>query len=130
MADTSASDAPSRRELIAVVDDDASVRNAIHGMLLSVGLQARTFASAEEFLGSGQQGQTACVITDIHMPGMSGLELVATLATEEPRIPVIFITAYGTPRLREQARRAGAILFLDKPFDDDLLLESVREVTA
>ena len=124
----SASAGPGSRELIAVVDDDESVRNAVHGVLRSVGLQARTFASAEDFLRSGHQARTTCLITDLQMPGMSGLELQATLASEAPRIPVIFISAYGNSRLREQAQRAGAVQFLDKPFDDEMLLECVHEV--
>ncbi len=80
------------RDLIAVVDDDEPVRTAVHGLLRSAGLKARTFASAKEFLRSGQQGQTACLITDIQMPGMTGIELQAKLVTEGHRIPVIFIT--------------------------------------
>ncbi|MDB5043454.1 MAG: response regulator receiver protein [Candidatus Eremiobacteraeota bacterium] len=112
--------------LVAVVDDDESVRSAVHGVLKSVGLKTRAFASAEEFLGSGHQSETACLITDIQMPGMSGLELQATLAEEERRIPIIFITAYGDAKTRTQAMRGGAIEFLVKPFDDDVLLESVR----
>jgi FixJ family two-component response regulator len=123
-------DAQPTRELIAVVDDDESVRNAIHGVLRSVGLNARTFASAEEFLRSGQHEHTACLITDVQMPGMNGLELLAKLASEDSRVPVIFITAYGNSRLRDHAQRAGAVHFLDKPFDDDVLLETVRGVVA
>ena len=115
-----------KTQLIAIVDDDESARSAIHGVLKSVGLNTRSFASAEEFLESGQQSETACLITDIRMPGMSGLELQARLAEENFRIPVIFITAYGDTRMRTQAMRAGAIMFLGKPFDDEVLLESVR----
>jgi FixJ family two-component response regulator len=126
----SASAARSDGDLIAVVDDDESVRNAVHGVLRSAGLKARTFASAEEFLGSDHRGQTVCLITDMQMPGMSGLELLAQLAAAEQRIPVIFITAFGNPRLRDQARRAGAVQFLDKPFDDEVLLEIVRGETV
>ncbi|MDB5095540.1 MAG: response regulator receiver protein [Candidatus Eremiobacteraeota bacterium] len=118
----------SKSELIAVVDDDESVRSAVHGVLKSVGLKTRAFASAEEFLRSGHRSETACLITDIQMPGMSGLELQATLAEEEPRIPIIFITAYGDVKTRTQAMRGGAVEFLVKPFDDDVLLESVRAV--
>jgi two-component system, LuxR family, response regulator FixJ len=117
-------------QLIAIVDDDESVRTAVHGVLKSVGLKTRAFASAEEFLGSGHQGETACLITDIQMPGMSGLELQAALAEEDRRIPVIFITAYGDAKTRRQAMRAGAVEFLGKPFDDDVLLESVRTALA
>jgi len=115
-----------KTQLIAIVDDDESARSAIHGVLKSVGLNTRSFASAEEFLESGQQSETACLITDIRMPGMSGLELQARLAEENFRIPVIFITAYGDTRMRTQAMKAGAMMFLGKPFDDEVLLESVR----
>ena len=128
--DTSANTARRSAGLIAVVDDDESVRKAVDGMLRSVGLTARTFASAEEFLRSGQQSQTACLITDVQMPGMGGLELLRQLSGDECRIPVIFISAFGTARIREQARRAGAVLFLDKPFDDEFLLETVRGLVA
>jgi FixJ family two-component response regulator len=111
---------------IAVVDDDESVRNAVHGILKSVGLQARSFSSAEEFLLSGQHWETACLITDIRMPGMSGLDLQAKLEEEACRIPIIFITAYGDAKLRTQAMKGGAIGYLKKPFDDEVLIESVR----
>ena len=114
------------RELVAIVDDDESVRNAVHGVLRSVGLKTRTFSSAEEFLESEEQSQTGCVITDVQMPGMTGLELQARLAAAERRIPIIFITAYGNPRMRAQALKAGAVDFLGKPFNDEVLLKSVR----
>ena len=130
VVDTSASETLNRRDLIAVVDDDESVRNAVGGVLRSVGLKPQTFASAEEFLRSDQRGQTACLITDIQMPGMSGLELQTKLATEGHRLPVIFISAYGSARLRDQAWRLGAVQFLDKPFDDEVLLDTVRGVVA
>jgi FixJ family two-component response regulator len=122
----SVSDEQRKTQLIAVVDDDESVRNAVHGVLKSVGLKTRSFSSAEEFLVSGQQRETACLITDIRMPGMSGLDLQAKLAEEDCRIPIIFITSYGDTRMRMQALKAGAIGFLRKPFDDDVLIESVR----
>jgi FixJ family two-component response regulator len=112
--------------LIAIVDDDDLVRNAVQGLLKSVGLPARAFASAEEFLQSGQQRQTACLIADIRMPGISGLELQAKLNAERCRIPTIFITAHGDVKMRMQALRAGAVEFLAKPFDDEVLLENVR----
>ena len=112
--------------LIAIVDDDDLVRNAVQGLLKSVGLPARAFASAEEFLLSGQQRQTACLIADIRMPGMSGLELQAKLNAERCRIATIFITAHGDVKMRMQALRAGAVEFLAKPFDDEVLLENVR----
>jgi FixJ family two-component response regulator len=112
--------------LVAIVDDDDLMRSALQGMLKSVGLSSQTFASAEEFLNSGQQHQTACLIADIRMPGMSGLELQAKLNAEHCRIPTIFITAHGDTRMRMQALRAGAVEFLAKPFDDEALLGSVR----
>ncbi len=112
--------------LIAIVDDDESMRSALQGLLKAVGLPAQAFASGEEFLKSGQQRQTACLIADIRMPGMTGLELQAKLNAEHCRIPTIFITAHGDANLRMQALRAGAVEFLAKPFDDEALLESVR----
>jgi FixJ family two-component response regulator len=94
--------------------------------LKSVGLPSQAFVSAEEFLKSGQQHQAACLIADIRMPGMSGLELQAKLNAEHCRIPTIFITAHGDTKMRMQALRAGAVEFLAKPFDDEALLGSVR----
>ncbi|HXB23079.1 MAG TPA: response regulator [Candidatus Solibacter sp.] len=116
----------SKRKLVAIVDDDDSIRSALQGLLKVVGLPARAFASAEEFLQSGQQNLTACLIADIRMPGMSGLELQARLNAEQCKIPTIFITAHGDAKMRMQALRAGAVEFLAKPFDDEALLESVR----
>ncbi len=112
--------------LVAIVDDDDLVRSALQGLLKSVGLPAQTFASSEEFLKSGQQHQAGCLIADIRMPGISGLELQAKLNAEHCRIPTIFITAHGDEKMRMQALRAGAVEFLAKPFDDEALLESVR----
>jgi FixJ family two-component response regulator len=112
--------------LVAIVDDDDLMRSALQGMLKSVGLPSRAFASAEEFLTSGQQHETGCLIADIRMPGMSGLELQARLNAECCRIPTIFITAHGDAKMRMQALRAGAMEFLGKPFDDEALLGSVR----
>jgi FixJ family two-component response regulator len=119
-------DIVAKTKLVAIVDDDDSMRDALQGLLKSVGLPAQAFASAEEFLKSGQHRQTACLITDIRMPGMSGLELQAQLNAEHCRIPTIFITAHGDAKLRMQALRAGAVEFLAKPFDDEALLDSVR----
>jgi FixJ family two-component response regulator len=115
-----------KSKLIAIVDDDDSMRGALHGLLRAVGLPAIAFASAEEFLNSGQQHQTACLIADIRMPGMSGLDLQARLNSERCRIPTIFITAHGDAKMRLQALREGAVEFLSKPFDDEALIESVR----
>ena len=102
------------------------MRSALQGLLKAVGLQAQAFASAEAFLESGQQHDVACLIADIRMSGMSGLELQAKLNGERIRIPTIFITAHGDERMRMQALRAGAVEFLAKPFDNTALLDSVR----
>jgi FixJ family two-component response regulator len=112
--------------IIAIVDDDESVRFALEGMMKSVGLPAQAFASAEDFLNSGLLQQTACLIADIRMPGMSGLELQKKLNAEHCRIPTIFITAHGDAKMRLQALRSGAVEFLAKPFDDEVLLENIR----
>src|SRR5580693_6872069 len=115
-----------KTKMVAIVDDDDLMRGALQGLLKAVGVPARAFASAEEFLNSGQQRETACLIADIRMPGMSGLELQAKLNAEHCRIPTIFITAHGDEEMRLQAMRAGAVEFLPKPFDDEVLVESVR----
>jgi FixJ family two-component response regulator len=115
-----------KTKLVAIVDDDDLMRSALQGMLKSAGLPSQAFASAEEFLKSGEQDQTECLIADIRMPGMSGLELQAKLNAEQCRIPTIFITAHGDTKMRMQALRAGAVEFLAKPFDDESLLSSVR----
>ena len=115
-----------KAKMVAIVDDDDLMRTALQGLLKSAGLLAQSFASAEEFLRSGHQRDTACLITDIRMPGMSGLELQAHLNADHCRIPTIFITAHGDAKMRMQAMRAGAAEFLAKPFDDEALLESVR----
>jgi FixJ family two-component response regulator len=119
-------DTQRKTELVTIVDDDHSMRDALQGLLKAVGLPSLAFASAEEFLKSGQQHWTACLITDIRMPGISGLELQARLNTEHCKIPTIFITAHGDARMRMRALRAGAVEFLAKPFDDEVLLETVR----
>ncbi len=113
-------------KIVAIVDDDDAVRIALEGLLKSAGLAARTFESAETFIESGQRSQVACLIADIRMPGMSGLELQAKLNSEQCRIPIIFITAHGDAQMRMQALRAGAVEFLSKPFNDEALLETVR----
>jgi FixJ family two-component response regulator len=115
-----------KSELVAILDDDDSMRSALQGLLEADGLSAQAFASSEEFLNSGQQHRIACLIADIRMPGMSGLELQARLNAERCRIPIIFITAHGDEKMRMQALRAGAVEFLAKPFEDEALLASVR----
>jgi FixJ family two-component response regulator len=113
-------------KLVAIVDDDDSVRGTLQELLRSAGFPSRAFDSAEAFLGSGHQHETACLITDIRMPGMSGLQLQARLNAERCRIPTIFITAHGDEEMRFQALREGAVEFLQKPFDDEILIDSIR----
>jgi FixJ family two-component response regulator len=117
---------PQESRFVAIVDDDELMRGALQGVLKEAGLPARAFASGEEFLTSGAQHLSSCLIADIRMPGMSGLELQARLNAEQIRIPIIFMTAHGDERIRTQALRAGAVDFLAKPFDDEVLLRSVR----
>ena len=113
-------------KFIAIVDDDESVQSALQDLMEADGLTAKCFGSAEEFLESGLQRKAACLIVDIRMPGMSGLELQAKLKADRVNIPIIFITAHGDARVRMQAMREGAAEFLVKPFDDQVLLDRVR----
>jgi FixJ family two-component response regulator len=117
---------PQEARFVAIVDDDELMRGALQGVLKEAELPARAFASGEEFLRSGAQHLSSCLITDIRMPGMSGLDLQVRLNAEQIRIPIIVITAHGEERIRMQALRAGAVDFLAKPFDDEVLLRSVR----
>ena len=112
--------------VVAVVEDDESYRLAIQRLLKSAGFSVQTFARAEDFLDSGRQRETGCLIADIRMPGMSGLDLQAKLNEDHCPIPIIFITAHGDEQMRLQAMRGGAVKFLAKPFDSDILLEGVR----
>jgi FixJ family two-component response regulator len=112
--------------LTGIIDDDESICHSLEDLMESAGLEAQCFGSAEEFLESGLHRQAGCLITDILMPQMSGLELQARLKEEECDIPIIFITAHGDPRMRIQAMREGAVEFLAKPFDHKLLLKTVR----
>ena len=115
-----------RSKLIAIVDDDQSVQNTLQDLIESEGLSARCFGSAEKFLESGEQHNAACLIADIRMPGMSGLELQTKLKAERCRIPIIFITAHGDAKMRVQAMCDGAVEFLTKPFDNAVLLQTVQ----
>ena len=115
-----------RSKLVAIVDDDASVLRSLKNLIESAGLDAKCFGSAEEFLESGLSPETGCLITDIRMPRMSGLELQARLKADKCSAPIIFITAHGDARMRVQAMREGAVEFFVKPFDDQLLLNKVR----
>src|SRR5215813_7147143 len=113
-------------KMVAVVDDDESLRTGLQCLMRSAGFRVRSFASAEDFLKSGQQHETGCLVADIRMPGMSGLDLQAKLDADHCPIPTIFISAHGDEKMRLQAMRGGAVKFLAKPFDDAILLETVR----
>jgi FixJ family two-component response regulator len=117
-------DNPSK--LIAIIDDDEAMQDSLRDLMEAAGLVARCFGSAEEFLKSDLRRRAACLIVDIRMPKMSGLELQAKLREEDSNIPIIFITAHGDARMRIQAMRLGAVEFLAKPFDHHLLLKRVR----
>lgn len=112
--------------MVAVVDDEESVRKAVQRLLKAGGLSVTSFASAEDFLQSAQLNTTGCLVADIRMPGMSGLDLLSELNRKHLPIPTIFITAHGDENLRMQAMRAGAVKFLSKPVDGSTLLTSVQ----
>jgi FixJ family two-component response regulator len=113
-------------QIVAVVEDDESCRLALQRLLRAEGFSVQAFASAEEFLSSGYQRETGCLLADIRMPGMSGLELQAKLNADRCPIPIIFVTAHGDEKMRLQAMRGGAVKFLAKPFDAVILVEGVR----
>jgi FixJ family two-component response regulator len=112
----------SREPLIAVIDDDEPFRTALFESLCSLGYRARGFASAEEFFAAGGESSCDCVVTDIHMPGMSGLDLQGLLMARDRRVPVIMITARGEPGLEAKAAASGAVCLLRKPFGADALI--------
>ena len=112
--------------MIAVVDDEELVRTALQRLLKTFGYTSIAFESAEEFLSRGCLPEVRCLIADIRMPGMSGLELQAKLKANRYHIPIIFITAHGDAKMRIQAMRDGAVEFLTKPFDNAVLLETVH----
>lgn len=116
----------SNEPIIAIVDDDASVRAAIRSLLRSVGFRAETFVSAEDLLGSALLGDLACLIVDVRLPGMSGLDLQRRLASVGSESPLVFISAHDDPLDRKQAFDAGAFAFLRKPFAENALIDAVR----
>ena len=112
--------------IVMIVDDDESVRRAARRLIKSFGFAVETFASAEDFLTSGRLPRTACLVLDVHMPGLNGLELQSRLISEGCQIPIVFITAYNDENAREQALRAGAIGYLVKPFEEADLLNGIN----
>ena len=115
-----------RKNLISLVDDDESIRRTTTLLIESFGFHAAAFESAERFLKSEQLHKTSCLVIDVQMPGMNGLQLQSYLAAAGCKIPVIFITAHDNKESRQQAMQAGAVAFLGKPFSDELLLHAIR----
>jgi FixJ family two-component response regulator len=113
--------------LISVVDDDDSVRESLRALLRSVRFGVEVFSSAEEFLHSDRARETDCLILDVRMPGMSGLELQGQLLTRQHAIPIVFITAHGDEGLRWRSLGAGAVDYLVKPFSEEALLHAVEK---
>jgi FixJ family two-component response regulator len=111
--------------LISIVDDDDSLRNSLNNLIRSVGFRAQGFASAEAFLNSSQLHDTACLILDVRMPGMSGLDLQRQMVANNSRIPIVFITSHGDDNARIRALEAGAVAFLYKPFREEALLKAI-----
>ena len=115
--------------MIAIIDDDPFVRQATDDLLRSLGYRTAAFASAEDFLQSSRIQETTCLISDVQMPGLSGVDLQRVLVAQGNRTPMIFITAYFDERIRQNVMEAGAVGYLSKPFDEDsliALLESAR----
>jgi FixJ family two-component response regulator len=114
------------RYLISIVDDDEAFSEAMTSLMKSLGFEVEAFSSAEAFLASPRLGNTSCLIADVHMPGMTGIELQRHLVASGRTIPVILITAYPDDNVRARALAAGVICYLSKTFDDDALLGFVR----
>ncbi len=115
-----------RPALVAIVDDDESVRDAVGSLFRSMGFRTQPFAGGEEFLSASNLREFSCLILDVQMPGMDGLELQLRLAAASHPIPIIFITAFSDESVRARALRGGAVSFLTKPFSEDALLGAVQ----
>ena len=112
--------------IVFVVDDDQAMRNSLKWLIESIGMQVETYASASEFIDSYYPGRAGCLLLDVRMPGMSGLELQAYLSRQEIRIPIVIITGHGDVSMAVRAMKAGAVDFIEKPFNDQALLDSIR----
>jgi FixJ family two-component response regulator len=120
----------SKMPMICIVDDDDLVRDSTESLIQSLGYRTLTFGSAERFLESGCVAETSCLITDIHMPGLNGLDLQSRLLAEGNPTPVIFITAYAEEKFRKRALGAGAVGFLPKPFSESSLLTCIDKALS
>jgi FixJ family two-component response regulator len=125
MATTEATSKPS---LITIVDDDKAVRKSLERLMRAGGFRTEAFVSAEDFVQGGDHDETACLVLDLRLPGMSGLELQRYLVDEHDRVPIVFVSAHDEPEARYQALQAGAVAFLSKPFSDQVLLDAVHLV--
>ena len=117
----------SNTKIVSIVDDDASVRAGMEALVNSIGFSACVFDSAEEFLRSSRIEDTSCLVTDVQMPGMNGLELQSRLVSQGRRIPIIFITAFPQQSGRERALAAGALAYLEKPFAGETMTSWLRK---
>jgi FixJ family two-component response regulator len=113
-------------DLISVIDDDASVRMSTKLLIESFGYRVTAFESAEDFLSFGELNDASCLLVDVHLPGMDGLELQSHLATSGFRVPIIFISAFGEQASRCRAMQTGAVAFVTKPYLDEELLQTIR----
>jgi FixJ family two-component response regulator len=121
---------PESKPIIAIVDDEVSMLRALRRLLRSEGFAAMTYASAEEFLRSGLQQCVGCLVLDVQMPGMTGLDLLAHLAASDMTLPVIIITGLGDEETRLRAEQAGVVAYLRKPFEEKVLLEAIQRALA
>ena len=117
---------PQESVTVYVVDDDESVRRAVQRLLRSAGYQAVTFESAEDFIDSAPGGGEGCLVLDIRLPGMTGLDLQEKLSASGAKYEVIFMTAHDNPQWRQRAKQAGAVAYLRKPFDEQSLLDAIQ----
>lgn len=119
-----------REPTVFVVDDDQAMRNSLKWLIESVGMRVETYGSADDFMRHYYPGRAGCLLLDVRMPGMSGLDLQDHLARESIRIPVIIITGHGDVPMAVRAMKSGAVDFIEKPFNDELLLDSIRNALA
>lgn len=114
--------------MISIVDDDKSGRIALSSLVRSMGYESCLFSCAEDFLASAERNETDCLITDFQMPGMTGLDLQGKLVSDGQNIPIIFITAYPEESVRNRATAAGAVSFLSKPFDGQVIIDCIEQI--
>ena len=118
------------KSTVFVVDDDQAMRNSLKWLIESVGMPVESFASADEFLAAYQLGRSGCLVLDVRMPGMSGLDLQEYLVEHNIQIPVVIITGHGDVPMAVRAMKSGAIDFIEKPFNDEVLLDAIRRAIA